>query len=476
MISQVEFRFLTEAKMDRLLDAGYQIMEEIGMDIHYGEARDLLAAAGCAVDGIRVKIPREITKKAIDTAPAGIQIYDRDGKEAMLLKDRNSYFGGGPTCPYFFDPKTGERRPAQKSDAATAAKVTDALPNIDYAMSLTMVGDETKVLADLHEIDAMVRNTTKPLAGWAFNRENMEDIFAICAAVAGGREQLRRKPFLIVYSEPTTPLTHSEEALKKLLLAAEYGVPCIYTPGMILGGTAPATIAGALPVGLADTLTGLVIAQLAYPGAPFLGGTSATPMDMKTMQTPYGAPETSMILGASNEIMHYLGLPSFDMTGATESKKIDAQAGIEVSMEALVSLMTGGNLIHDCGFMDIGMTGSADHLVLCDEIIGMAKRYCANFEVSDDTICVANTAAVGPGGNFLGAEHTFKYFRSEFWEPTLMERRAYDAWQADGAKDTAARVHEKLTAILESHQAEPLPAAVIAEIDAIIAAAEARLG
>jgi trimethylamine--corrinoid protein Co-methyltransferase len=475
MISQLDFRLLTEAKMDQIIDGGYQLMEQIGMDIHFAEARDLLGAAGCTVNGIRVKIPRELTKKALALTPSGIQIYDRNGKEAMLLEGHNSYFGGGPTCPYFFDAETGERRLAKKSDAAASAKVTDALPNIDYAMSLCMIGDKTKVLADLHEIDAMLRNTTKPIAGWAFNKQNMEDIFHICEAVAGGKEQLRQKPFLIVYSEPTTPLVHSQEALEKLLIAAEYGVPCIYTPGMIFGGTAPATIAGALAVGLADTFTGLVLSQLAFPGAPFLGGTSGTPMDMKTMQTPYGAPETSLILGASNEIMRYLGIPSFDMTGSTESKKIDAQAGIEVSMEAMISLLTGGNLIHDCGFMDIGMTGSVDHLVLCDEIISMAKRYCKSFEVSDETICVDTIAEVGPGGNFLKAEHTFRHFRTEFWQPTIMERRAYDSWKADGGKDTAQRVHEKLTDILENHKVEPLSDEVTAKIDTIIAAAEKRV-
>lgn len=163
------------------------------------------------------------------------------------------------------------------------------------------------------------------------------------------------------------------------------------------------------------------------------------------------------------------------MTGSTESKKIDAQAGIEVSMEAMISLLTGGNLIHDCGFMDIGMTGSVDHLVLCDEIISMAKRYCKSFEVSDETICVDTIAEVGPGGNFLKAEHTFRHFRTEFWQPTIMERRAYDSWKADGGKDTAQRVHEKLTDILENHKVEPLSDEVTAKIDTIIAAAEKRV-
>ena len=476
MISDIQINYLNDEKIEKILDAAYTIMETIGLDVHYDKARDILADAGCSVDGIRVKVPREVTKKCIDLAPDCINIYDRNGNLAMELTGHNTYFGGGPTCPYFYDARTGERRPAKKGDAAIAAKVTDALPNIDYAMSLVMISDETNVLADVHEVDAMVRNTTKPIASWAFNKENMEDLFHICEAVAGGAEALREKPFLIVYSEPTSPLAHGEEALKKLLVAAEYGVPCIYTPGMILGGTAPSTISGGLATGLSEFLTGLVIAELAYPGCPILGGTSATPLDMATMQTPYAAPETSMILAASNQIMRYLGIPSFDMTGGNESKKIDAQIGMEVAMEAMISLMSGGNLVHDCGFMDVGITGSADALVLCDEIIGMAKRYCTNFEVSDEAIGLETVAKVGPSGNFLAEEHTFKHFRTEFWTPTLLERRNYESWEGDGSKDMAQRVHEKLQTILDTHEAEPLCDEVIAKIDAIVAAAEKRVG
>ena len=477
MISNFHFEILTDAQKEKLVDTAYRIMEEIGMNIHLPEAVELLQKAGCNVaeDGIRVYIPRDVTKKAIDSAPAGIQIYDRNGKEAMLLEGRNSYFGPGPTCPYFYDPQTGERRPSTKQDAADTAKVCDALPNIDYVMSLVMVGDQTDVLADIHEVDAMVRNSTKPICTWAFNAANMENLFQMCAAVAGGEKELREKPFLIVYSEPTSPLSHGKDALEKLIIAAKYGVPCIYTPGMIFGGTAPMTIAGALPQGLAEFLTGLVIAQLVAPGAPIIGGTSGSPLDMKTMQTPYGSPECSLILAASNEVMRYLGIPSFDMAGATESKKVDAQSGAEIAMEILISLQSGGNLIHDCGFMDVGITGSLDQLVLCDEVIGMAKRYCQSVAVDDDRIGFDTIKAVGPGGNYLSEEHTFQYFRSDIWTPTIMERRAYEGWAADGSKDMAQRVHEKMIGILESHAPEALSDDVLKQLDDIVAAAEARV-
>jgi trimethylamine--corrinoid protein Co-methyltransferase len=474
MISKLKIELLGKEQMDQILEATYTVMEEVGMDVLLEQARDILKEAGCQVDGNRVKIPRAVTKKAIETAPTGIQIYDRNGKEAMLLEGRNSYFGSGPTCPYFMDPETNERRESRKGDAANSAKVGDALEHIDYSMSLVMIGDETVTLADVHEVDAMVRNTTKPIATWSFNKDNLKDMFSLCETVKGSKDAFRDEPFLIVYNEPTTPLTHTIEALEKVLLCAEYNVPTIYTPGMIMGGTAPCTIAGALPVGLADTLTGVVITQNYKPGCPIICGTSGSPMDMKTMQTPYGAPETSMLLGASNEIMDYIGLPCFDMAGATEAKTIDAQAGMEVAMQTLISLMTGGNLIHDFGFMDIGMMGSLSHLVVCNEVAGMAKRYCRGIDINADTIDIENIKQVGPGGNFLASMHTAKYFRSEFWMPSILERRTYEGWVEDGSKDLSKKADEKVREILANHKPEELPADVLVKLDEIVASAEKR--
>ena len=472
MISKVKVDFLGEENIEKILDAAYTVMEEVGADVFSDRAIQLLRDAGCQIDGNRVKIPRELVKKCIETAPDTIQIYNRFGEEAMLLGGRNSYFGSGPTCSNFIDPYTGERRPSRKEDAANTAKVIDALEHMDFAMSLVMIADQTDELADLHETDAMLRNTTKPIATWAFNQENMERIFRMCAAVAGGKEKLKEKPFLIVYSEPTTPLTHTKNALEKLMVAAEYGIPCVYTSGIIMGAAGPTTLAGCLTVGYAESFTGLVIHQLTNPGAPFITGVGGSPLDMKTMQAPYGTPEGSMMETASNEIARYIGLPGFDLAGATESKVVDAQAGMECMFEFLISLLGGGNLIHDSGFIDIGLTGSLTHLVACNEMIGMAKRVGQSIEVNDELIGLDTIKKVGPGGNFLSTKHTYKYFKKEHLIADLVERRSYETWEADGKKTYADRAAERVKAILETHQCEPLSEGVLKELDQIIEEAE----
>lgn len=473
MNNKISFRMISEENIKAAIEAGYNLLENVGVNINSDEALALLKDAGCLCDGTNVKIPRSIVKKAIDSAPSVFDVYNRLGEKAMEVGKRNCYFGPGPTCPNFFDPLTGERRGAIKQDAADTAKVADTLPNIDFVMSLCVIGSETKTLADVHEIHAMVQNTTKPLISWAFNKENLQDMVDMCAQVAGGADKLKEKPFLIVYCEPTTPLVHSKDALEKLMLLAKNRVPCIYTPGMIMGGTAPMTIAGALAVGLADSLTGLVISQLVNEGTPFIGGAPGGPMDMKTMQHSYGAPEWMLLHGASTEIFHYLDIPVFSAAGVSDSKVVDAQSAIESTMQILCAMGTAGNIVHDVGFMDLGMTGSIEQMVMCDEIIGMAKRLMRGVIFDEKHLALDVIKKVGPGGNFLMEGHTFEFFR-ENWMPTLIDRNAYGAWEKNGAKDMTARTQEKMRSLLAAHQPVPLDAETKNAIDAILAKAEQR--
>lgn len=472
MTAKPIFELLTQDSREKIIQQSFSLLEEQGVDVNSPKALECLIQAGCTADGVRVKIPRKLVKTSIESAPSVIKIYDRNGKEAMDLGKQNTYFGPGPTCPNFFDAYTGERRKAVKNDAALAAVLTDALPNIDFAMSLCMIGDKTKELADIHEIDAMIRNTTKPLVGWAFNARNLQIIIDMCAVTAGSLEALQEKPFIIIYSEPTTPFVHSRDALEKLMLLAENNIPCVYTPGMIMGATAPVTVAGALSVGLCECLTGLVLSQAVRKGAPFIGGAPGGPMDMKTMQHSYGAPEWVLLHSASVEVFHALDLPVFTAAGASDSKTVDAQSAAEAMLQIIGALGTGGNLIHDVGFMDLGMTGSPLHLVICDELIGMARRMMEGVPVDEEHLAREVIEDVGPGGNFLSEEHTFEFFRDEIWNPSLMDRHTYKDWQKAGSKTMTKRAQDKMLELLQTHRPKLLQDAILKKLDQLVETAE----
>ena len=68
-------------------------------------------------------------------APASFMVYDRAGDPAMELGGRNSYYGNGSDLMHLFDLETGERRLGKLEDVSVAARLCDALPNIDFVMS-----------------------------------------------------------------------------------------------------------------------------------------------------------------------------------------------------------------------------------------------------------------------------------------------------------------------------------------------------
>jgi trimethylamine--corrinoid protein Co-methyltransferase len=201
---------------------------------------------------------------------------DEQGNPAMELEGRKGYYGTGSDTPFGIDAYTGERRQGVLQDVANVAKLVDALEHIDFLMCMGIASDVTEGLSDLYHFREMVHNTKKPIIYTAWSRANLEDIVEMAEAVAGGAEALRRNPFMALYSEPISPLTHAKESCEKLLYLANKGLPVVYTPAVMIGGTSPVTVAGSLVQANAEALSGLLITQLIREGAPGLGRESSS--------------------------------------------------------------------------------------------------------------------------------------------------------------------------------------------------------
>jgi trimethylamine--corrinoid protein Co-methyltransferase len=292
--------------------------------------------------------------------------------------------------------------------------------------------------------------------------------------VLGGPEEFAKTPLFVVYIEPSSPLTHSIEAVEKILYAAEKGIPAIYTPCIICGATAPVTLAGGLVQCLAECLVGVVLAQLKRKGARVIIGGVQSTMDVATSILSYGAPELVLLSAAFTDIAKWLRLPMFSTAGCSDAKILDQQAGIEASMSIAIAALSGANLIHDVGYLESGLLGSYDLLVMSNEAIGMAKRILQGITVTPETLAVEVIARVGPGGHHLTQEHTRKHFKQEFWLPELMDRHHRRGWEAAGGKSLAQRVRSKVLEILEQHEPMPVPAKVDARLKEIVANADER--
>jgi trimethylamine--corrinoid protein Co-methyltransferase len=470
-----QFRVLSDRQVEKVVQATLECLQRTGVNVHNAEARHLLAAAGADMDGVRVRIPPAIIHDALASAPRTFTLWGRDGKPRIQVAADRVYFGPGPTCTYFVDPDTGERRKTRRGDPAMAARVCDGLPNIDYVMSLGLIDDVPPHLAPVYEFTEMLANTAKPVLPWAYATDNVTDLYQIALAVAGSAQALRRRPFLAFFSTFQAPLTHTDHDVANILCAAELGLPVVYIGGGTAGSTAPVTGAGLLVVYLAAALSGLAILQLKKRGTPVCLGGVPQPMDLRSGRPAYGAPEMSLYSAAIADIHRALGLPFMGTGGASEAKGLDLQAAVESTVQVLMSGLSGATLVHDVGFLDCADIGSLDMLVMTDEIIAMARRVMRGVEISDESLLLDLIDRVGPGGEFMSAKETAKRCRAEIWAPALMDREPWVNWEAAGAQTMQDRVHARVRDLLANHQPLPLPPGSAGRIDLVLEAAEARL-
>jgi trimethylamine--corrinoid protein Co-methyltransferase len=440
------YRGLKDEQCRFIHNASLEILERTGVLFSYQPAIDLLKSAGCIVEENRVRIPAHLVEWALRTAPSHIMMYDRSGKPVMPLGDRISTFGTGSDCLNILDHTTGEKRKALLQDVVDGIRVADAMPHIDFIMSMFLPND-VPIAADVRQMEVMLNYSAKPICFVTYEWEGTKEIIEMLEVVVGGAEQLRINPTAILYLNPTTAFRHNEGALRKLMYAAEVLLPVVYLPDVQRGFSCPLTYAGAIACANAGQLVGLLIAQLVNEGTSFiLNAAVPSTIDMKTMVLPYAEPAGKAY---SLEMNFYYNLPAFSTGGCSDSKLLDEQAIMEATLSLFYATLRGGNMIHDLGYLESGLTGSLELVVICDENISWLKASMNGLEINDETLALDVIHEHALSGDFLGAEHTLRHVR-EGWQPRLVDRRNFEQWMARGGLSMRERARAKIDEILSA--------------------------
>lgn len=447
------YRGLTDEQCRLIHTASLEILERTGVLLYYQPAVDLLKKAGCYVVENRVRIPAHLVEWALRTAPSHIRLFDRFGEPALPLGDRISTFGTGSDCLNILDHRTGERRKAQLQDVVDGIRVADAMPHIDFIMSMFLPSD-TPIAADVRQMEIMLTNSSKPICFVTYEWEGTPEIIEMLEVAMGGADQMQAKPTAILYINPTSGFRHNEEALQKLMFLAGKRLPFVYWPEVGRGLTCPITYAGAMASSNAGHLAGLVIAQLVNEGTP-VALCTALPfsLDMNTMVIPYVDPDCKAY---ALEMSHYYNLPAFNWGGMSDSKLLDEQAIMDAALSLFAATLNGGNLIHDVGYMESGLTGSLELVVICDEIISWLKAFMQGLEINEETLALDVIHEHALSGDFLGTEHTVRHVR-EGWKPRLVDRQNYEGWKESGGTSMRERARAKIDEILGAEPERILP-------------------
>jgi trimethylamine--corrinoid protein Co-methyltransferase len=446
---------LNDEQLEQLHLSTLEVLRRTGVDVKEPKALEILKKGGCNIDGERVRIPAHLVEWALGCSPSRVCMCDRNGSPAMFLEANYVYFGTGSDTPHVVDPFTGERRLSVLNDIANVAKAVDHLGEMSFVMCSGIASDVNPRISDLYHFEAMVNNTEKPIVYTSWSLENLKAIVEMAEVVAGGEEQLRNAPFLALYTEPISPLQLAAEATQKLMFLAEKSLPCVFTVVALTGGTAPVTIAGGIVQANAEMLAGCVLANLIREGMPFIYGGGVLPLDMATSLMSYASPEFMLTTSALTDLALYYRLPMFSFAGCSDANTYDQQASLESALWIMLSSLSGGNLVHDVGYINNGLTTSFEQIVVSNEVIGMVRRITGGFEINEETLALDLIDKVGPGGEYLTSDHTLRNFR-ENWFPELISRRAYETWVQDGSKDLGTVANDKVKFIIENHIPEPL--------------------
>ncbi len=460
---------LSDEQITAIHLASLEILARHGVRVLDEETRKALKKAGAFIhENEWVMIPPHLVKGALSTAPETIVLANQKGERVMFLEEGKTYFGTGSDTLFTIDVDTRERRKVCREDVGRIAKLCDALPNIDFIMSMGNPHDVPRADIYLYEFAEMVFNSNKPIVFTADAAKDIDDIIEMASHIAGGRNQLQEKPFLLHYAEPISPLVFPESSVQKLLRCAEYVIPVAFASGANAGGGAPITLAGAMALTNAECLGGLVIHQLKRPGAPFLYGFNVSITDMRTAIVSYGAPEWSLTAAAQADMARYYHLPSWGFAGATDSKVLDAQAGLEAMFSVYNAMLSRNNLVHDVGYLEFGTTSSMELIIMVDEIIGMCRRFMEGIPINEKTLAMEAIERAKVKRGFIDDEHTFENWREAQYQPKRLDRMQYDIWESSGKSDLYNRLNEEAKEIMATHIPEPKPPEVIERIEKIL--------
>jgi trimethylamine--corrinoid protein Co-methyltransferase len=455
---------LSKDQIEQIHFATLKVLERTGVQITHPRALELLDGAGANVDEDRVRIPAQMVEEAIHTSPSCFALGKRNGEPAILLEENRSWYGAGLDCRDYLDPLTDERRRFISEDCRVTAKISNALSNYSWVMTLGLAADVPADIADRVIAKQALTCCEKPLAVCCNDPASLCAIYDMAILIVGREERFRKAPSIALLSSAVSPLAYYDDTVEKIIFCAEKGIPQIFYSGLQAGGTSPATFAGTIVQGSAESLSGIVLAQLVRTGAPVVYGAFTTIMDMATAIFSYGAPEMSLMAAAMAQLAQRYHLPFFGTAGCSDAKfPDDPQAAIEATFSCLSSALSGANLIHDIGLLDHSNMISPDYLVLNNEVLHMVNQYMRGIPVTSEALAVDLIDRVGPGGHYLQEEHTMRHFR-DIWYSELFDRANYDEWFKKGARRFKERLSEQTRKLMDLNS-QPLPTEIVKELD-----------
>ena len=445
-----KLRLLDTPTIEKVLAEAFELIEKPGVKVAPVAAQLLMAAGVPVANGI-AHMPKPVVLQGLATAPKEFSLFTRDGRAVVHYGGDDFHFDPGSSCLNILDPDTALPRLAKAADLVQLVEITEQLSEYAAQATAVVANDVPQEIGDFYRLLLVLWYSNKPLITGAFSGPTLQAMIDLLVADAGGREQLKQKPRAVFDVCPSPPLNWSDFASENIVELARAGVPAEIVSMPLAGATAPVTLIGSVVQHTAECLSGIAIHQLACPGAPIVWGGAPAIFDMASGLTPMGAIETVMLDLACSQVGKHLGLPTHGYMVATESKCVDAQAGMESATSAALGALAGINMISGAGMLDSLACHSLEKLVIDAEGIASAQRLCRGIETSFPKFATHMFAEIGLSGDFLKLKETRALFRTEQHFPTSVTHRG-EIPEGSVPADIYTRARARVRELLETYQ------------------------
>jgi trimethylamine--corrinoid protein Co-methyltransferase len=429
------------------------VLEEIGVNfVENPAALDRWRAAGADVRGERVHIPRGLARKLCATAPRAFTQHARNPERNVDIGGRNLVLAPVYGPPFVRD-ADGGRRYATMADFNNFVKLGYMSKWLHHSGGT--VCEPTDIPVNKRHLDMLLAHMTlsdKPYMGSVTAPERAVDSVEM-SKILFGAEFVDQNTVMTSLININSPLTFDGIMMGALEVYAAANQAAIISPFIVGGAMAPVTVAGTLTQVLAEVLAGVAYSQLVRPGAPVIFGAFVTSIDMNSGAPTFGTPEASLITYGAGQLARRLGLPYRSAGGFCGSKLPDAQAAYESANSLNMGLLSGVNfMLHACGWLEGGLVSSYEKFVMDADQLGILHGLARGVDISDNGQAMDAIREVGPGGHYLGCDHTRANFKDAFWRSDLLDYKPFETWDEEGARDTQALASIRVRKMLGDYQ------------------------
>jgi len=478
-MSLAKSSLLSPDLLAQILDEALGLLNDPGVRVHNHQALSLLAEAGASVNFQTqiACIPERLVREALASTPSDFDLYSLDGQPLVHYGGDRVQFDPGSSGVTILANAQGEQRPPTTADLVRFVKLVETLPQLDAQSTAFVCRDVPEAIGDWYRLYVALNFMRKPIVTGAFSVAGWQVMAEMLAAAAGGEAELAARPLAVFDVCPSPPLLWSDLTCQNLMDCARWRIPAELVSMPLAGVTCPVTLAAAVVQHTAESLSGVVIHQLAGRGAPLVWGGAPAAADMRSGATPMGDVNTWLIDLAYVEVGKSLGLPTHTYMGSSDAKLLDYQAGMESAGGILLAALTGVNMVSGAGMIDFLRCQSFEKLVLDAELIGMARRLANGLEARHQPLALDLMRQSPHRADWLAKPHTLRWLNQELYLPgEVIERHSLEGWQKKGASDAFQRAAQRVEKLLKTYQPSPLPATARAEIHRLAQAAARRAG